>query len=97
MHQKTQEAAGLQEKLQLSEERWSTTANGLQRNLSALQEELSELRSELDSVRAGKFALQTQAAELRAALQSSIEQNKVGYIKKFVFLDMRGSAVKPVK
>ncbi|KAJ9596940.1 hypothetical protein L9F63_012065 [Diploptera punctata] len=85
LHQKTQEAAGLQEKLRLSEDRWSMTNSGLQRNLSALQEESSALRSELDSVRAGRFALQTQAAELKAALQSSIEQNKVLRLKLETF------------
>jgi len=77
LHQKSQEAAGLQEKIRLSEERWLSTENGLQQTMSALQDELSTLHAELDSVRSDKFTLQTQAAELRAALHSSIDQNKV--------------------
>jgi hypothetical protein len=77
LHQKSQEASGLQEKIRLSEERWLSTENGLQQTISGLQEELAALCAELDSVRSDKFTFQTQAAELRAALHSSVEQNKV--------------------
>jgi hypothetical protein len=77
LHQKSQEVACLQEKIRLSEERWLCTEKGLQQSMSALQDELATLRAELDSVSSDKFTLQTQAAELRAALHSSVEQNKV--------------------
>jgi chromosome segregation ATPase len=77
LHQKSQEAAGLEDKIKLSEERWLSTETGLQRSMSALQDELNSLRVELDSVRSDKFMSQTQVAELRAALHSSVEQNKV--------------------
>jgi chromosome segregation ATPase len=77
LHQKSQEAAGLQDKIKLSEERWLSAETGLQRSLSALQDELNSMSVELDSIRSDKFTLQTQAAELRAVLHSSVEQNKV--------------------
>jgi septal ring factor EnvC (AmiA/AmiB activator) len=77
LHQKSQEAASLQEKIRLSEEQWLSTEKGLQQSMSALRDELSTLRAELDSVSNDKFTLQTQAAELRAALHSSVDQNKV--------------------
>ncbi|XP_069701838.1 golgin subfamily A member 3-like isoform X2 [Periplaneta americana] len=81
LHQKSQEATALQEKICLSEERWKITENGLQNNLSALQNEHTALLAEMDSVRSDKFTLQAQAAELRAALNSSMEQNKVLRLK----------------
>jgi len=77
LHQKSQEAASLQEKIRLSEEQWLSAEKGLQQSMSALRDELTTLRAELDSVSSDKFTLQTQTAELRAALHSSVEQNKV--------------------
>lgn len=85
LHQKSQEAASLQEKIKLSEERWLCTEKSLQQSMSALQDELTTLRAELDSVSSDKFTLQTQAAELRAALHSSVEQNKVLRLKLETF------------
>jgi predicted nucleic acid-binding Zn-ribbon protein len=77
LHQKSQEAASLQEKIRLSEEQWLSTEKSLQQSTSALRDEHNTLRAELDSVSSDKFTLQTQTAELRAALHSSVEQNKV--------------------
>jgi hypothetical protein len=77
LHQKSQEAASLQEKIRLLEEQWLSTEKGLQQSMCALRDELTTLRAELDSVSGDKFTLQTQTAELRAALHSSVEQNKV--------------------
>ena len=45
--------------------------------MQALTVELSTLKDELASARAAKTALQTQAAELKTALQSLLNQNKV--------------------
>lgn len=85
LHQKSQEAAALEDKIKLSEERWVSTETGLQRSMSALQDELSSLRVELDSVRSDKFMSQAQVAELRATLHSCIEQNKVMRLKLETF------------
>jgi chromosome segregation ATPase len=85
LHQKSQEAASLQEKIRLSEEQWLSTEKGLQQSMSALRDELTTLRAELDSVSNDKFTLQTQTAELRAALHSSVEQNKVLRLKLETF------------
>ncbi|XP_066998264.2 golgin subfamily A member 3 [Anabrus simplex] len=81
LHQKTQEAAGLQEKFLLAEDRWSTVEGNLQQNVCLLQEEVSALRSELDSISRNKLLFQTQAAELKAALHSSLERNKMLKLK----------------
>ncbi|KDR23154.1 Golgin subfamily A member 3 [Zootermopsis nevadensis] len=85
LNQKSQETSGLQEKIRLSEERWLSTENGLQQSISGLRDELVVLRAELDSVRSDKFTFQTQAADLRAALHSSVEQNKILRLKLETF------------
>lgn len=51
--------------------------SGLQRTLLSLQDEVKALREELATVRKDKFALQSQVAELQAALHSSLEHSKV--------------------
>lgn len=94
LHQKSQEAASLQEKIRLSEAQWLSTENGLQQSMSSLRDELNTLRAELDSVSSDKLTLQTQAAELKAALHSSVEQNKV-CIAYTVTHSIFGRAVRP--
>nr|CAD7575554.1 unnamed protein product [Timema californicum] len=81
LHQKTQEANGLEKKMSLVEERWAAREITLNNTIATLNHDIASLRSDLEAVRQDKFDLQRQAAELRAVLHSSSENTKVLRLK----------------
>nr|CAD7458873.1 unnamed protein product [Timema tahoe] len=81
LHQKTQEANGLEKKISLVEERWAAREITLNNTIATLNHDVAALRSDLEAVRQDKFDLQRQAAELRAVLHSSSENTKVLRLK----------------
>nr|CAD7198713.1 unnamed protein product [Timema douglasi] len=81
LHQKTQEANGLEKKMSLVEDRWAARESTLNSTIATLNHDIASLRSDLEAVRQDKFDLQRQAAELRAVLHSSSENTKVLRLK----------------
>ncbi|XP_063239140.1 golgin subfamily A member 3-like isoform X2 [Bacillus rossius redtenbacheri] len=77
LHQKTREVEALQQSARLAEARRRAEEQRLGRDAAALRGELDSLRGELDASRADRFSLQAQAAELRAALQCSLDSSRL--------------------
>ncbi|XP_055940681.1 golgin subfamily A member 3-like [Argiope bruennichi] len=74
LKEKTNEAAALQEKINLIEERHCGEVEGLKKNMQETEFLLEKLKKELDDTRKEKFNYQSKVIELRKALKSKLAE-----------------------